>query len=1418
MAALLATTMGFAQGTAEQATVPHASMHLQLGQRDAVKVPFRYDDAGTPTPISWGMDTAWDDEGNILRGINFIGLDNLTYGRFSFQVMDPLDANGNLSERQIKYLKSRLDHIALTNPAGLLLNSDPVDIDVNTYTHHPEEFYKVIKATVKYAQDYGMNVVSIAPFNEPDVTASNQGTKADFKAVAKLIREDPFFDSMRICAGNTCNDDRAWEWYDYMKPYVDEGNTHQLAGNFDNYANFFTKVKAEGKVATNDELHNVMEGIVGAQYGMENGIWWGTVGPTRGDFCVATSPGGARLGYGENRAAWTGAAIYRLPNGVVKAFAGASERQAFPSSYEYVSVDRPLYYDGHGPYYSYTVSLPGGYRYGDAYQKSAEKSVQIRQGEDVPIYPLSSEQSYIIVNKKSQKLLTIQGGGTGSSELIVQYDNQSYPYQQWTLEPLRDNGGDLTGYYIHSVRTANMNMETGGFQVKVGGTVSVYPVTKAENQRWTFEYAGDGYYKIRNYQSGLYLEVLQGSTSNNAGIRLCASAEEDHQLWKLLPADAACETVAPAIPTGLVAEPRGSSIMLSWDENTQDRDFYGFMVLRGKENAEGNLDYDVIGRGISGTQFIDNTCHEGITYHYAVVSVDYSQNRSAKSETVEAAVTGEEGLVAHYEFDRAPNDLSGNMLHAIVADAAGYTAEHRRAGSTSLLLDGTTNYAKLPALATSMGKYSVAAWVYSLGTMNKDSRLFHFCMDDKRGVSLSMNNSGKMCLMLRNGEWEHDIYAPTLSEGWHHIALTFGAGHVALYVDGEEQATADVAEEQLAAIRPVLNYIGCGYTLDTPLMAGCVDDLRIYNYALSPAEIAQVMSEADVTDSQGWAPPVVPGMDIEKITSSDVVYLYNVGSDAFVTYGMSWNTQCLAQRLPKGDKSTANKFRVGLTKSSNNKVVLSMRDKSNVYIGCLSDANNVWVDRSKSEGALVWQSVASPSGQLYTLKSEVEKDFLDVSYAYGGPLTTRHGRGHIHWAFIAAKDITSGSYAKYKERRQLYAIYKAIVEAGIEPDFATELQEAHAVYAATDATVEALRAATRELILATAPYLTTEVNVSALFTNADMLGSNTTADWTTATTTIKDGDIEVSRRAFVLQQTQTDLPNGLYEVVFHGFYRNDDTGKYPTVAAAAQSTVKANMVTRDDVLEQAVLMTADENTAGAAQMLASEVAQTVLSDIIVDNHQLTLTVTVTSSAQWVNFQGFDIIYKGPFVRVEIPASGYTTFYYGKQSFLLPMGMMAYTLTQRNSGISVSRRITSEGTVLPAGQAVVLQGEPGIYDMIPTTKTKAVDTRNQLQGSDVDELTHGGSHYYALEENAQGRTEWVWKAIEGSTFINPAHKAYLVLKEPKQAAESYSIDEITAVEHTETTPETGIIYNLGGQRVDAPHGPLFIKNGKVHLKK
>ena len=115
---------------------------------------------------------------------------------------------------------------------------------------------------------------------------------------------DTVFKDVRICGGNTLNNDEALTWYNYLKDVLDEGNTHQLAGSFDRFAAFFTAVRANGHHATADEMHNVMEAMVGLEYGMQTGIWWGAAEYARGEFCKASQ--GERLAYAEHRNNWRG--------------------------------------------------------------------------------------------------------------------------------------------------------------------------------------------------------------------------------------------------------------------------------------------------------------------------------------------------------------------------------------------------------------------------------------------------------------------------------------------------------------------------------------------------------------------------------------------------------------------------------------------------------------------------------------------------------------------------------------------------------------------------------------------------------------------------------------------------------------------------------------------------------------------------------------------------------------------------------------------------------------------------------------------------------------------------------------------------------------------------------------------------------
>ena len=68
--------------------------------------------------------------------------------------------------------------------------------------------------------------------------------------------------------------------------------------------------------------------------------------------------------------------------------------------------------------------------------------------------------------------------------------------------------------------------------------------------------------------------------------------------------------------------------------------------------------------------------------------------------------------------------------------------------------------------------------------------------------------------------------------------------------------------------------------------------------------IAAALTAAPVF-GQSWQAPVVPGADVSTLKSSATVYVCNVETDAFLTSGMTWNTNACAVRLVNGDSKAS---------------------------------------------------------------------------------------------------------------------------------------------------------------------------------------------------------------------------------------------------------------------------------------------------------------------------------------------------------------------------------------------------------------------------------------------------------------------------------------------------------------------------------
>lgn len=390
--------------------------------------------------------------------------------------------------------------------------------------------------------------------------------------------------------------------------------------------------------------------------------------------------------------------------------------------------------------------------------------------------------------------------------------------------------------------------------------------------------------------------------------------------------------------------------------------------------------------------------------------------------------------------------------------------------------------------------------------------------------------------------------------------------------------------------------------------------------------------------AQTWTAPVVPGEDLSSLESTTTVYMYNVGADAFTTYGMDWGTQAIATRLKNGDTEATTMH--GCTVTVNGSTVrVILKDKSDKNVsGNTKNAEDVWSD-SGTETYYSYQS-SSVSLGAYTLK--ISDTPLDVSYPYGGPLTFVNGQGFTDWAFISETSVTNGSYALYKAKKKMYALYEACSDEG-KVAHAEDFTTALSAYTSADATAATVNDASKVLFNAVFASLEKPVDVSFLFDDADMVGAQNIAEWTTNSATIAYADIEIYRAPFVLEQSQT-VPDGMYSVVFHALFRQDGNEAAPnlvlsngenTASAAVPMMEKGNFGDIKgyggdwDPWKNQI----PNNTNGCGQAFTLGNAIAKVSNFSVIGDKLKISVNQTNSLQWFNWQGFEIVYEGGFYNV-----------------------------------------------------------------------------------------------------------------------------------------------------------------------------------------
>lgn len=793
-------------------------------------IVFGTTDIGASAAITnWGLDTCWPSFDNMQRGLIFMGTNNVNIVRVGFFVDAPL-TNNDVTPADKSSMQTDINLASMATAATRWDMN--LDSSVNSWYEsganlvYPDRWAAAMEACQRY---YNRRFWSAEGFNEPDYTPNGEGSAQNLYDIFGYLQASTNFPGTAMEGGSTLNDDVALStWFDAISPRATIGSTHCLAGSAASYVTFLQSVTASNAMPFNPEMHNVMEAIMGVNYGLKGGIWWGTAELARGSFVNACQ--GKRLGYADDLNNWTAAAVYRAPNGAVQAFVGASERMATTTSYRFFSKDRDVFYDGYGPQRDYTVTIPGGTGY-QVNQPNAEKMVNITWGSDVQ--PAINGR-YIVVNRNSHLVLEFPGGSTSNG---IQLDQNTYNgqlYQQWDINPLPNTlGGDVSYYTLkaaHDGVTADLNnfSYANGDQIQQwnGGTNLV--------EQWYFQYTTNGYFKVRSRWSNKVMGVSGASASSGALIVQWDDTGTLDQQWRLIPATVSTyDFVAPAAPTEVTATANAVSVQLNWNKNTES-DLASYTVLRAT-NSGGP--YEICARGLTNSTFTDNSANQPRPYFYVLQAVDRSLNTSGYSVQVSATPTGGPVLVAVYHMDGNVGDSSGNSNNATITGTPTYVSG---VVGSAISLDGVANYIELPADMVNFTNFTIAAWVYWNGGAAWQ-RIFDFGNDTTQYMFLTPNSgNGTLRFAITtngaSGEQIVQTATPMVANQWIHVAVTGNGSSVCLYVNGMLAESGSVTLNP-AAFSPVLNYLGKSQYAD-PLFSGKLDEVLVANYAMSDTQIA----------------------------------------------------------------------------------------------------------------------------------------------------------------------------------------------------------------------------------------------------------------------------------------------------------------------------------------------------------------------------------------------------------------------------------------------------------------------------------------------------------------------------------------------------------------------------------------------------
>lgn len=276
-------------------------------------------------------------------------------------------------------------------------------------------------------------------------------------------------------------------------------------------------------------------------------------------------------------------------------------------------------------------------------------------------------------------------------------------------------------------------------------------------------------------------------------------------------------------------------------------------------NASGDTYYDLTlpAAGTEGTQIAWTSSDLSVISNAGVVTRPAAGKQDAKV-TLTAAITNGEArknksfkltvparaqspLIAAYGFEDASKnrlkDGSPNGYNGTLENGASYVKGGK--SGKAAVLNGKDGYVNLPGAVADAQDFTFAGWVKWNGGADWQRVLDFGSGLDRHMFLTPSQGKGAQFTIHRDGKDQSIVSAAPLPTGkWVHVAVTIAGSTGTLYVDGQAAGTNAEMTYDPRDVRASEAWLGKSRFASDAFFGGSLDEVKLYDRALSAAEIA----------------------------------------------------------------------------------------------------------------------------------------------------------------------------------------------------------------------------------------------------------------------------------------------------------------------------------------------------------------------------------------------------------------------------------------------------------------------------------------------------------------------------------------------------------------------------------------------------